>query len=81
MSLRTELQQAVTQRDRAVRNGYSQRQDHSRLRVALIRAQKFLNSYPVAKDERVAAWCKQHEDDVRIIVMGNHNERLKKLLQ
>jgi hypothetical protein len=34
----------------------------------------------VAKDDRVAQWCKQHEDDVRIIVMGNHNERLKKLL-
>jgi hypothetical protein len=81
MSLRKQLNDAVQQRLRAIKNGYSKRQDTSRLNVALIRAQQFLNSYPVAKDERVKQWCKEHADDVTLIVMGAHTERLKKLLQ
>jgi transposase len=78
--LRKQLIDAVQQRQRAITQGYSKRKDAARLNVALIRAQQFLHSYPVANDERVKDWCKAHEDDVRLIVMSSHLERLKMLL-
>ena len=78
--LRKEVSDAVIQRQRAIKYCYSKREDAARLNVALIRAQQFLHSYPVANDERVKHWCKSHADDVRLIVMGSHIERLKMLL-
>lgn len=79
-SLRTALQGAVNQRLSALRNGRSYRKDQERLRAAIGRAESFLNSYPVASDERTRDWCIAHIEDVRLIVPGNAPTVLARLI-
>ncbi len=79
-SLRTELQQAVDDRDRMLSMGWSRRKDIDRLRAAIGRATVFLNAYPYADDERVRHWCLAHHEDVAMIVPGNNPRALARLV-
>lgn len=63
-----------------MRNGRSLRKDHDRVRVAIGRAEAFLRSYPTASDERVLAWCREHLQDVTLIVPGNTPRVLARLI-
>lgn len=78
--LRHVLQGAINARTAAMRNGRSLRRDHDRVRAAIGRAEAFLRSYPVASDERVLAWCREHIEDVTLIVPGNTPRVLARLI-
>lgn len=78
--LRHVLQGAINAREAAMRNGRSLRKDHDRVRVAIGRAEAFLRSYPTASDERVLAWCREHLQDVTLIVPGNTPRVLARLI-
>ena len=79
-SLRTELVSAVTARRRALQNGWSRRKDIPALWASISRAERFLESYPYADDERVRAWISGHVDDVCRIVPGNAHRQLARLV-
>lgn len=77
---REALQGAINSRIAALRNGRSYRKDLDRLRAAIGRAQQFLQSHPVASDERVTAYCRTNFHDINFIVPGNQGAVLAKLL-
>jgi len=77
---RQALQGAINSRLSALRNGRSKRKDLDRLRAAIGRAQQFLQSHPVASDERVTAYCRTNFHDINFIVPGNQGAVLAKLL-
>lgn len=79
-NLRTELLKAVNQRKAALRNGRSRRKDVDRLRTAIMQAEVFLAGYPVASDETVRRWCVNNLHHVSIIVPGNNNRQLARLV-
>lgn len=79
-SLRSALVDAVTARRRALRNGWSRRKDIGALWASIGRAERFLESYPFASDERVREWCLAHMDDVCRIVPGNQPRVLARLV-
>ena len=80
VSLREQLRGAVSMRSAALRNGRSYRKDLDALRAAIGRAESFLNSYPMATDERVRDWCIGHLQDVTMIVPGNRPTMLARLI-
>ena len=79
-SLRAELASAVTARRRALQNGWSRRKDIHELWASIGRAERFLESYPFADDDRVRAWISGHVDDVCRIVPGNAHRQLARLV-
>lgn len=78
--LREQLRAAVSMRKSAMRNGRSYRKDVDTLRAAIGRAEAFLNSYPMATDERVRDWCTGHLQDVTMVVPGNRPTMLARLI-
>ena len=79
-TLRSDLQGAIHQRSASLRNGRCQRKDHTTIWVSIGKAQAFLNSYPVADDARVRAWCLAHHQDLGRIVPANSPRTLARLL-
>lgn len=80
MTLRDTLFAALQDRERMLSMGWSRRKDIDRLRAAMGRARAFLNSYPVADDERVRKWCLENHGDVSMIVPSNHPRALARLI-
>lgn len=78
--LRFALQGAINSRMASLRNGRCLRNDHDSIRVSIARAQAFLSNYPVANDERVQKWCREHIADVTRIVPGNQPRVLARLI-
>lgn len=79
-SLRADLVSAITARRRALQNGWSRRKDIPALWASIGRAERFLESYPYADDDRVRAWVADHVDDVCRIVPGNQHRTLARLI-
>ena len=79
-SLRAELVSAITARRRALQNGWSRRKDIHELWASIGRAERFLESYPFADDDRVRAWISGHVDDVCRIVPGNAHRQVARLV-
>ena len=61
-------------------NGRCKRKDFDAIGVSMWKAQSFLNSYPVATNERVREWCLSHRDDVARIVPASQRKVLSRLL-
>jgi hypothetical protein len=78
--LRDTLISALHAREASLRNGRCHRKDLDALRAAIGRAWAFLNSYPVASDERVRTWCLAHQADIALIVPGNTPTVLARLV-
>ena len=78
--LRLELLEAMEQRIRTLENGWCRRTDYADIEQSIRRAQDFLYSYPVASDERVSKWCRDHHKDIGRIVIGTNHRRLQRLM-
>ncbi len=78
--LRTILQGAVNSRLAALRNGRSRRPGEDHIRAAVMRAEAFLASYPMADDARVRAYVADHLTDIHRIVPGNQPGVVQKLI-
>ena len=78
--LRHELQAAIHNMDRMLRNGWSQRMDAIAVRNSMGTAQTFLNNNPAASDEHVREWCLAHATDLGRFIPQAHYRRLARLL-
>lgn len=79
MSLRHDLQGAIHQRDASLRNGRCWRSDPEQIRNSINKTQAFLNSYPVATDERVCSFIEANTTDIGRILLGNAKGPLAKV--
>ena len=80
-NLRRELVSAVNQRKAALRNGRSHRKDVDALRNAIMKAEVFLWGFPHASDETVRRWCVNNLHYVVLIVPGNNDGQLARLVK
>ncbi len=60
--------------------GRCKRKDFDAISVSMRNAQGFLNSYPVATNQRVREWCLAHREDVARIVPASQRKVLSRLL-
>ena len=79
-SLRRTLQGALDSRQMTLMNGRCKRKDFDAISVSMWNAQSFLNSYPVATNQRVREWCLVHREDVSRIVPASQRKVLSRLL-
>ena len=78
--LRETLRAALAMRKAALWRGRSRRKDQNRLNAAIMKAEQFLSSYPVASDDRVREYCTRNIEDVSMIVPGNRPTVLARLI-
>ena len=78
--LRHELQAAIHNMDRMLKNGWSQRKDAQAVRNAMGSAQAWLDRNPAAKDERVVEWCNAHSRELGMFIPQAHYRRLQRLI-
>lgn len=74
------LRSSVESRRRALRFGWSRRQDHEAVRKAIMRCEQFLMSYPSASDALVQNWCQENRGAVACVVLGGRTGVLYSLL-
>lgn len=60
--------------------GRCKRKDFDAIGVSMWNAQSFMNSYPVATNQRVREWCLAHREDVARIVPASQRKVLSRLL-
>jgi len=77
--LREVLDGAIASRQAAMR-GTRGRGDWANIRVAIAFAEQFRINYPVADDDRVIAWCRQHHSFIGRIVPANQPAVLAALM-
>lgn len=68
--LTTTLLRAVNQRRRAQQLMKTKRHDHAEIFGSIAMVEGFLNSYPVASDERVRQWCRANRGHVARVCIG-----------
>ena len=78
--LRHDLQAAIHNMDRMLKNGWSGRKDAIAVRNSMGVAQTFLNNNPAASDQRVREWCQAHHTDLGRFIPQAHYRRLERLL-
>jgi hypothetical protein len=74
------LRTATESRRRALRFGWSRRKDHDAVNVAVMACEQFCNSYPVASDALVKAWCRENSSHVVRVVLGGRDKVLAQLI-
>lgn len=74
------LTAAIVSRRRALRFGWSRRNDHNDVTRALMECEQFVASYPNASDTLVRTWCNNNAEHVYRVVLGGRSKVLQQLM-